>query len=71
MATTVFVAVDSSGTWELFSDDGTTYELDVSKVEALDTEGQRVSVTGKFREDVMTMAMIESLLEVEPFEVAK
>ena len=60
-----------TGTWALSGDDGQTYELYGSKAEALDTEGQKVSVTGTIREDVMTMAMIGPVLEVESFEVIK
>ncbi len=58
-----------SGTWGLVSDDGQTYELYGSKAKALDTEGQRVAVTGTIREDVMTMAMIGPVLEVEDYTV--
>jgi len=57
-----------SGTWGLQGDDGQTYELYGSKAESLNTEGQKVSVTGKIRDDVMTMAMIGPVLEVESFE---
>ncbi len=60
-----------TGTWALSGDDGQTYELYGSKAEALDTEGQKVSITGTIREDVMTMAMIGPVLEVESFEVTK
>lgn len=58
-----------SGTWGLVSDDGQTYELYGSKATALDTEGQRVAVTGTIREDVMTLAMIGPVLEVEDYTV--
>lgn len=61
-----------SGTWGLQGDDGQTYELYGSKAEdsASKLEGKTVSVTGKIRDDVMTMAMIGPVLEVESFEVA-
>ncbi|MFK8184919.1 MAG: hypothetical protein AB8B99_16230 [Phormidesmis sp.] len=58
-----------SGTWGLQGDDGKTYELYGDKAAALNTEGQKVSITGKIREDVMTMAMIGPVLEVDSFEV--
>jgi hypothetical protein len=62
-----------SGTWGLVGDDGTTYELYGSKATALETEGetegQRVAVTGTIREDVMTLAMIGPVLEVEDYTV--
>ena len=56
------------GTWALVSEDGQTYELYGDKAEALDTEGQKVTVEGNIREDVMTMAMIGPVLEVQSFE---
>lgn len=59
-----------SGTWALVSDDGKTYELYGDKAAALDTEGQKVTVKGDIREDVMTMAMIGPVLEVQSFESA-
>jgi hypothetical protein len=58
-----------SGTWGLVSDDGQTYELYGSKAAALETEGQRVAVIGTIREDVMTLAMIGPVLEVEDYTV--
>lgn len=58
-----------SGTWGLQGEDNQTYELYGQKAEALNVEGQQVSITGKIREDVMTMAMAGPVLEVESFEV--
>jgi hypothetical protein len=58
-----------SGTWGLVGDDGQTYELYGSNAESLDTEGQRVAVTGTIREDVMTLAMIGPVLEVESYTI--
>ncbi len=55
------------GTWALVADDGTTYELKDAP-EALQQSGLKVEVTGKIREDVMTMAMIGAVLEVESFQ---
>ncbi|MEL6909807.1 MAG: DUF5818 domain-containing protein [Cyanobacteria bacterium J06643_13] len=55
------------GTWALVTDDGTTYELKDAP-EALQQSGLKVEVTGKIREDVMTMAMIGAVLEVESFQ---
>ncbi|MEO1340553.1 MAG: DUF5818 domain-containing protein [Cyanobacteria bacterium J06635_13] len=55
------------GTWVLVTEDGTTYELKDAP-EALQQSGLKVEVTGKIREDVMTMAMIGAVLEVESFQ---
>lgn len=56
------------GTWALVTDDGTTYELKDPASE-LQQEGIKVEVQGKIREDVMTMAMIGKVLEVESYEL--
>ncbi len=56
------------GTWALIAADGTTYELK-DPVSELQQEGIQVEVTGKIRDDVMTMAMIGSVLEVESYEI--
>lgn len=56
------------GTWALVADDGTTYELKDPASE-LQQEGIKVEVQGKIREDVMTMAMIGKVLEVESYEL--
>ncbi|MEM8720590.1 MAG: DUF5818 domain-containing protein [Cyanobacteria bacterium P01_G01_bin.39] len=56
------------GTWALSTEDGTTYELKDPASE-LQQEGIKVEITGKIREDVMTMAMIGSVLEVESYKI--
>ena len=56
------------GTWALVTADGTTYELK-DPVAELQQEGIQVEVTGKIRDDVMTMAMIGQVLEVESYEI--
>lgn len=56
------------GTWALVTDDGTTYELK-DAAEELKQEGIKAEVTGKIRKDVMTMAMIGAVLEVESFQL--
>jgi hypothetical protein len=56
------------GVWALVTEDGTTYELkDPSK--ELKQEGITAEIEGKIREDVMTMAMIGSVLEVESYKI--
>jgi hypothetical protein len=56
------------GTWALVTDDGTTYELKDPAAE-LQQEGIKVEIKGKIREDVMTIAMIGSVLEVESYKL--
>lgn len=55
-----------AGTWALVADNGTTYELHKAPKDLLQPE-QKVKVTGQIREDVMTMAMIGPVLEVQSF----
>ncbi|NDJ18316.1 hypothetical protein [Myxacorys almedinensis] len=57
-----------TGTWALDADDGKSYELhhppsDLQKV------GLKVKIDGQIREDVMTIAMIGPVLEVQSFTV--
>ena len=56
------------GTWALVAEDDTTYELN-DPAEELKQEGIKVEVTGKIREDVMTIAMIGAVLEVESYKL--
>nr|WP_199194163.1 DUF5818 domain-containing protein [Pleurocapsa sp. CCALA 161] len=56
------------GTWALVTDDGTTYELK-DPVSALQKGGLKVEVKGKIRKDIMTIAMIGAVLEVESYRV--
>ncbi len=54
------------GTWALTTDNGTTYELR-NPPPALCQPEQRAEVTGTIRNDVMSLAMIGEILEVETF----
>lgn len=56
------------GTWALVTDDGTTYELKDPPQE-LQQSLPKVQIEGKIREDVMTIAMIGKVLEVESFQI--
>ncbi|MEL6441956.1 MAG: DUF5818 domain-containing protein [Cyanobacteria bacterium J06621_8] len=56
------------GTWALVTSDGTTYELKDSASQ-LQQEGIKVEVTGKIREDIMTLAMIGAVLEVDSYQI--
>ncbi|MEB3885716.1 hypothetical protein [Lyngbya sp. CCY1209] len=55
-----------TGTWALVSSDQ-TYELKDAPSD-LKKEGQKAIVQGIVREDVMTMAMVGPVLQVESFE---
>ncbi len=56
-----------TGTWALVTDGG-TYELKDAPTELCKSD-QKASVTGVVRDDVMTIAMIGPVLEVQSFEV--
>lgn len=57
-----------SGTWALVTDDESTYELKDAPAE-LCQGGLKVKVAGIVRDDVMTLAMIGPVLEVNSFEL--
>jgi hypothetical protein len=56
------------GTWALVTDDGTTYELKEPTAQ-LQQEGIKVEVKGKIRKDIMTIAMIGAVLEIESYRI--
>lgn len=56
------------GTWALVSEDGTTYELH-KLPEKLKQDRDRVTVTGQIKPDVMTLAMIGPVLEVQSYQI--
>lgn len=58
------------GAWALVADTGKVYELK-NAPEALRQASMKVSITGQIKKDVMTLAMIGPVLEVESFEVIK
>jgi hypothetical protein len=57
-----------SGTWALVSESGENYELKNTPAE-LKKAGQKVTVKGEVKKDVMTLAMIGPVLEVHSFDV--
>ena len=57
-----------TGTWALEGNDGMTYELKDAPSDLL-KPGLKVSVTGVIRDDIMTLAMIGPVLEVNTFEL--
>ena len=56
------------GTWALVAENGTTYELKDPPPELRQAIAQ-VQIEGKISEDVMTIAMIGPVLEVESFQI--
>lgn len=60
-----------AGAWALVTDEGVTYEILRGADKNLLKAGQKAKVTGKIREDVMTVAMIGQVLEVKSFEAIK
>ena len=56
------------GTWALVAENGTTYELKDPPQE-LRQAIAKVQIEGKINEDVMTIAMIGPVLEVESFQI--
>ena len=57
------------GAWAFVTEDGVTYEISKSADKNLLKSGQKAKITGQVREDLMTAAMIGSILEVHSFEV--
>lgn len=57
-----------AGVWALVTKDGVNYELKDAPAE-LQRSQLKVQVEGEIREDIMTLAMIGPVLEVQSFEV--
>ena len=57
-----------TGAWALVAESGETYELKDAPPE-LQQSQLKVKVEGRIRDDIMTMAMIGPVLEVQSFEV--
>ncbi len=58
-----------SSVWALISASGETYELHSGAPDNLLKTGLKVKVRGRIRDDIMTLAMIGPVLEVETFEI--
>jgi len=57
------------GAWSLVAEDGQTYEIHKKGApDGLLSDGQKVKVSGKVRDDVMTTAMIGPVLQVDSYE---
>ncbi|WP_066376056.1 hypothetical protein [Anabaena sp. CA = ATCC 33047] len=57
------------GAWALVTNEGVTYEILKGADKELLKVGQQAQVTGQVREDIMTIAMIGPVLEVQSFEL--
>ncbi len=58
-----------TGTWALVTDTDEQYEIWQPAPEAILQEGLKVKVNAKVRDDVMTMAAIGDVLEIEDFQI--
>lgn len=56
------------GTWALVTSDGKTYELK-DPPEELRQSLVQVTIEGQIRDDVMTIAMIGPVLEIQSFQI--
>ena len=59
-----------AGTWALVTETGKTYEL-MNAPQELRQPQAKVKIEGNIRKDVMTVAMIGPVLEVQSYEVLK
>jgi len=59
-----------TGTWALVTDTDEQYEIWQPAPQSILQEGLKVSVTAKIRDDVMSMAAIGDVIEVEDFQVS-
>ncbi|MDC0832619.1 hypothetical protein POG22_06290 [Geitlerinema sp. CS-897] len=57
-----------TGTWAIEAENGTTYEIYRGAPPELLEDGLKVEVNGSVRDDVMTLAAIGPVLEVQSFE---
>jgi len=58
-----------TGTWAIVTDSDEQYEIWQPAPEAILQEGLKVSVTAKIRDDVMSMAAIGDVIEIEDFQI--
>jgi hypothetical protein len=57
------------GTWAILSDTDEQYEIWQPAPEAILQEGLKVTVTAKVRDDIMSMAAISVVIEIEDFHI--
>jgi hypothetical protein len=58
-----------TGTWAIVTDTDEQYEIWQPAPQAILQEGLKVSVTAKIRDDVMSMAAIGDVIEIENYEL--
>ena len=58
-----------TGAWALVTEEGVTYEILRGVDKNLLKSGQKAKITGKVREDILTIAMIGPVLEVKSFDL--
>ena len=58
-----------TGTWAILSDTDEQYEIWQPAPVAILQEGLKVTVTAKIRDDIMSMAAIGDVIEIEDFHI--
>ncbi|PZO41428.1 MAG: hypothetical protein DCF19_09480 [Pseudanabaena frigida] len=58
-----------TGTWAIVTDTDEQYEIWQPSPEEILQEGLKVSVTAKIRDDVMSIATIGDVIEIEDFQI--
>lgn len=58
-----------TGTWAIVTDTDEQFEILQPAPEKILQDGLKVSVTAKMRDDVMSMAAIGDVLEIEDFQI--
>ena len=56
------------GTWAIETSSGQTYEIYRGAPQAILQDGLAVKIQGRIREDIMTLAMVGPVLQVDSFE---
>ncbi len=59
-----------TGTWAIVTDTDEQYEIWQPAPESILQEGLKLQVTAKIRDDVMSMAMIGDVIEIEDFQIS-
>ncbi len=59
-----------TGTWAIVTDTDEQYEILQPAPESILKEGLKLQVTAKIRDDVMSMAMIGDVIEIEDFQIS-
>ena len=59
-----------TGTWAIVTDTDEQYEIWQPAPESILQEGLKLQVTAKIRDDVMSMATIGDVIEIEEFQIS-